>query len=157
MRTHSYLCVQDEQYVPRLWKLIAPERYGTTLKTAVLDPPPEYVESRSVFLYRDTEKGYRTKFISGSRANDENRLQQMALPWSKTLETILYWNVVCWIAWSYLGNFIPAIVEAGAYVYGTGQACIFYVQGIRTSLFHLVIHYHAITMHNNDYSVNYLN
>jgi len=40
MRTHSYLCVQDEQYVPRLWKLIAPERYGTTLKTAVLDPPP---------------------------------------------------------------------------------------------------------------------
>jgi len=156
MRTHSYLCVQDEQYVPPAMKTHCTGKVWYYLKN--LSPgPSECVDSRSVFLYQDTQKGYRTKFISGSQANDENRLQQMASPWSKTLETILYWNVVCWIAWSYLGNFIPAIVEAGAYVYGTGQACIFYVQGIRTSLFHLVIHYHAITMHNNDYSVNYLN
>jgi len=33
------------------------------------------------------------------------------------------------------GNFIPAIIGAGMYIFGTGQACIFYVQGIRPHYF----------------------
>jgi hypothetical protein len=85
------------------------------------------------------QKGYRTKFISSSRANDENQLQQMDWSWSKTLETILlYWCVVLNsmnLSANLTGNFIPAIIGAGMYIFGTGQACIFYVQGIRPHYF----------------------